>query len=49
MSALVQFPDGKIKLLVKGSDNIIGQRLADKKENKELFEETDKFLTEYAK
>ena len=33
MSALVQYPDGKIKLLMKGSDTVIGKRLAQTKEN----------------
>ena len=48
MSTLIQYPDKRIKLLVKGSDNVISSRLADTEQNKKILEATEKHLTSYA-
>lgn len=49
MSVIVKYPDGTIKLLIKGSDTSIGKRLADTQHNKDLFIQTEEYLANYAK
>jgi len=44
MSVIIKTPDGEIKVLCKGADSIIEERLKDK----ENFEQTNEYLQEYA-
>lgn len=49
MSVIVKFPDSSIRLICKGADATIKERLNMSQANLELFEVTNKFLEEYAK
>lgn len=44
MSVIVRMPNGEIKVMCKGADSIITQRLKDKSE----VEKTDEYLEDYA-
>lgn len=49
MTVIVRLPDGKIKVLCKGADSIIQERLANSKYNEEMMSDTEKFLDAYAR
>ena len=49
MSVIIKFPDGKIKLICKGADNVISERLKRTSLNKDIFLQTDYFLGIFAK
>lgn len=50
MSVIVKdINDGKIKLICKGADFVIKDRLKDSIANKDIFRETNRFLEDYAK
>ena len=44
MSVIISDDEGRIKLICKGADSIIAERLFNNKDNKEIFEQTDKYL-----
>jgi magnesium-transporting ATPase (P-type) len=48
MSVILRCPDGRIQLLCKGADEVIGPRLANVTENTEAWESTQDHLTEFA-
>lgn len=48
MTVIVKTPEGKIKVMCKGADSIIAERLDTTQQNNELMEETDKHLDKYA-
>ena len=48
MSVIVRYPDGTIKLICKGADTIIKERILPTEKNNILMAHTDKFLIKYA-
>jgi magnesium-transporting ATPase (P-type) len=48
MTVVVRTPDGKIKVMCKGADSIIAERLAKCDRNDEMMVEVDQHLNKYA-
>lgn len=48
MTVIVRTPEGKIKVMCKGADSIIAERLSQTDKNRELLTETDLHLDKYA-
>ena len=48
MTVVVKLPDGRIKVMSKGADSIIQERLAETKQDQELMSKTEKYLDTYA-
>ncbi len=48
MTVIVKMPDGKIKVMCKGADSVIQERLAATQRNMELMNSTEKYLDTYA-
>lgn len=48
MTVIVRTPEGKIKVMCKGADSIIEERLSQSENNSELIQHTNKYLDKYA-
>lgn len=48
MTVVVRLPDGRLKVMCKGADSIIAERLVQTEENLAIMKEEDKHLDKYA-
>jgi magnesium-transporting ATPase (P-type) len=48
MTVVVRLPDGRLKVMCKGADSIIAERLAKTDANMAVMSEEDKHLVKYA-